>query len=612
MAGGSPLACPLPPATPASGPARLAIELGQFSTAGRKDENQDFHGALRPEGVDLATKGIAICLADGISTSALGAAAAETAVKTFLSDYYCTSPAWSVRTSGDRVIAAGNSWMYAQNRREMDPAYSDREREKGLICTFTALVLKARSAYIFHVGDCRVIRISGETCEELTEPHRVELGGGVSYLGRALGVNRNVEVDFAQVPVAVGDLFVLSSDGVHDVLTDCEISRIIDSGGTLDAAAKAIAQASLDAGSEDNITVQVVRIEGLPDGDIDDIVGQEAGLPPAPQLTPGAQFEGYAIESVLHSGNRSHVYLARDTSGGRQVALKVLSTEMAQDPAAQASLMLEEWVMRRLDHPNLLKAPPPSQVRRHAYSVSDFVSGQSLRDWMLANPRPELDTVRAIIRQIAAGVLAMHRREMVHRDLRPQNILICPDERITIIDFGSVQVNGIDETVPRADDAMFAGTMQYSAPELYLGYPATSGSDLYSLGVIAYQLLTGDLPYGPRVSAATTQAAQRKLAYYPVTDHNPDVPDWMDAAIRKAVSVNPANRYDELSEFVVDLAKPNPGLSASHPIPLLDRGSVLVWQLISAALVLALVVSILTRPSPVQSPPETPRQETTQ
>lgn len=585
----------LPPFAQATVTNRLSIALGQYSGAGAKPENQDFHGALQPEGADLAMKGIALCIADGISTSRQGAAAAETAVKSFLTDYFCTSPAWSVRNSGERVIAATNSWMHAQNRRQLGLPQSEGEREQGLICTFSALVLKGRSAHIFHVGDARIARMRGGAIEALTEPHRVYLGGGESCLGRAIGVNRHVEIDYRQLPLAVGDIFILSTDGVHEALSDRAIHKLASGADTLDNAAHAIAKAALDAGSTDNLTVQLARVESLPDGGLDDLVGSEAALLPAPLLEPGAAIDGYRILRKLHSGSRSHVYLAEDGPGGRKVALKLLSTELAQNPAALTSLLLEEWAMRRLNHPNLLGAPPQAEQRRHACAVSHYIEGQSLHARMQQDGPLDLFTTRDLVKQIASGLYAMHRREMIHRDLRPHNILIDVDGRPVIVDFGSVQVAGLGELAIETLDAAFAGTMQYSAPELYLGYEASPRSDLYSLGVIAYQMLTGHLPYGPRVAAARTRAEQRRLRYTPVTSHNPDVPDWMDAAIAKAVSIDPAKRYEEISEFVVDLAKPNTALASPQPVPLMQRGGVRVWQTISAILAAALAASLLLR-----------------
>src|SRR5690606_10054197 len=146
---------------------------------------------------------------------------------------------------------------------------------------------------------------------------------------------------------------------------DARMRELIETSPSLDDAARAIAQAALDAGSRDNLTVQIARLESLAPGGIEELVEGEADLPPAPALRPGQEFEGYRILRTLHSGSRSHVYLAQDRQSGARCALKTLSTEMAQDPAAKASLLVEEWIMRRLDHPNLLRAPPLVRARRH-------------------------------------------------------------------------------------------------------------------------------------------------------------------------------------------------------------------------------------------------------
>lgn len=576
-------------------PARLAISLGQYSTAGAKAENQDFHGSLVPEGADLAAKGISLAIADGISTSALGAAAAETAVKSFLTDYLCTSPAWSVQRAAQSVIGATNGWMHAQNAAA--GRISDETREAGLICTLSALVLKSRSAHIFHVGDSRVARVNGSSIEPLTEPHRVAMGGGKTALARALGMNRDVKIDYRTVPVEVGDVFILSTDGVHEELPDAAMINLIRQAITLDTAAQAICAAAQAAGSHDNLTVQLVRIESLPDGELEELLDRQDHLSPAPILIAGEVFEGYTVLRRLHASARSHVYLARDEFDDGAVVLKVPSTEHAQDARQLAALQLEEWVMRRLTHQNLLRAAPARGPRRHLYSTAEFVDGQSLIEWIADHPQPDLAKVRDITRQIASGLLAMHRREMIHRDLRPHNVLIDSHGTIKIIDFGSVAVAGVREIAPAAEeDAAYAGTLQYSAPELYRGMPATAQSDLYSLGTITYQSLTGALPYGSKLPSVVAQSNGRMPRYIPASSLNPDVPEWMDAAIAKAVHPDPRQRYMELSEFTYDLANPNPSLAAPEPLPLLYRGSASFWRIVSGILALALTIAIFTRP----------------
>ena len=573
----------------------LAVSIGQYSTAGRKSENQDFHGSLTPEGEYLAAKGIVLAIADGISTSAQGAAASETAVKSFLTDYMCTPQTWSVQTAAERVIAATNGWMHAQNAAAGQT--SDETREAGLICTFSALVLKSRSAHIFHVGDARVAHMTHRGIEPLTQAHRVSTGGGQSYLAKAMGMARNVELDYRQMQVDCGDVFILTTDGIHEVLGDAAIRRIIEQAANLDAAARTLCDAALEAGSTDNLTAQIVRIDGLPNGEIDELLQAAPALPPARHLAAGDRFEGYLVLRRLHASARSHVYLARDEEDGGQAVLKIPSTEHAQDPAQLAALQMEEWVMRRIKHQNLLEAAPRRGPRRHIFAAAQYVEGQSLIEWIADNPKPDLGKVRDIVRQIASGLLAMHRREMIHRDLRPHNVLLDTDGTAKIIDFGSVQVAGWQDIRPqREGDGAYAGTLQYGAPGLYRGVLAGPQSDLYSLGTIAYQMLTGTLPYGRKPPSVAAHSGGRMPRYIPARNINPAVPDWMDAALAKAVHPDPARRYTELSEFTYDLAHPNASLARPDPLPLLYRGSTEFWRAATLVLAALLVLSILTRP----------------
>src|SRR6266566_1780338 len=161
-------------------PRELKIAVGQYSDKGRKETNQDFHGVLVPNEPLLGLKGIAIVLADGISSSNVSRIASESAVKGFLTDYYCTSESWSVRTSAQRVLEATNSWLYSQTRRSQ---YS-YDKDRGYVCTLSAMVLKSTTAHIFHVGDTRIYRVRDNALEQLTSDHRVFVSQDHSYLSR--------------------------------------------------------------------------------------------------------------------------------------------------------------------------------------------------------------------------------------------------------------------------------------------------------------------------------------------------------------------------------------------------------------------------------------------
>src|SRR5437762_6736031 len=235
-------------------PSELKISVGQFSDTGRKETNQDFHGVLIPSEPLLSLKGIAIVLADGISSSNVSRIAAESTVKGFLTDYYCTSESWSVRTSAQRVLEATNSWLHSQTRRSQ---YS-YDKDRGYVCTLSAIVIKSTTAHLFHIGDSRIYRLSGNSLEQLTNDHRIIISSEQSYLGRALGVNPQIEIDYQMLRLEPGDIFVLATDGIYEHLNARCIAKAINEGAAdLDAAAKAIVDQAFEAGSNDNLTVQI-------------------------------------------------------------------------------------------------------------------------------------------------------------------------------------------------------------------------------------------------------------------------------------------------------------------------------------------------------------------
>jgi serine/threonine protein phosphatase PrpC/predicted Ser/Thr protein kinase len=570
----------------------LRISVGQCSDKGRKPTNQDFHGVYIPDEPLLGSKGICVAVADGISSSGVSQVASESAVKSFLEDYYCTSDAWSVRTSGERVLSATNSWLYSQTRRSQ----FRYDQDKGYVCTFSGLVLKSGTAHLFHAGDTRIYRLEGERLEQLTEDHRLRISDETSYLSRALGVSERLELDYRAVPVERGDLFVLATDGVYEHADEgVMIGAIRAHAPDLEAAARAIVAAALEGGSADNLTVQLVRIEELPARTATEIFRGMLELPFPPELRPGMQFEGYRITRELHASHRSHVYLAIDEQDQAPVAIKVPSIELQQDDAYLERFLMEEWIARRIDSPHVLKPRPQTRARSFAYLVTEYIEGQTLAQWMIDHPKPDLETVRLLIEQIASGLQAFHRQEMLHQDLRPENILIDRDGTVKIIDFGSARVAGIDEMQPRVQPPQLLGTVQYAAPEYFLGEPGSQQSDVFSLGVIAYQMLSGRLPYGARVPQARTREAQRRLVYASVLDETREIPSWIDEALQRAVRIDPDKRYAELSELVYDLRHPSKASLARTRPPLLERNPAAFWKGVSFILALVIVVLLLRR-----------------
>jgi serine/threonine protein phosphatase PrpC len=569
-------------------PRELKISVGQYSDKGRKETNQDFHGVLIPNEPLLSLKGIAIVLADGISSSNVSRIAAESAVKGFLTDYYCTSESWSVRTSAQRVLEATNSWLHSQTRRSQ---YS-YDRDRGYVCTLSAIVLKSTTAHLFHVGDSRIYRVSGNSLEQLTNDHRVIISSEQSYLGRALGVNPQIEIDYMMFRVEKGDTFVLVTDGVYEHAGDRRIAKAIrDGADDLDKAARTVVELAYELGSKDNLTVQIIRVDELPEGGASEVFGQPHELPLPPLLEARAVFDGYKIVRELHGSSRSHIYLAIDIETDAVVTLKIPSIDLRDDPDYLKRFMMEEWVARRIDSPHVLKPCLPSRKRNFLYVVTEYIDGQTLTQWMIDNPKPALETVRGIVEQIAKGLRAFHRKEMLHQDVRPDNIMIDKTGTVKIIDFGSTKISGVVEAAPSGNRNDILGTAQYTAPEYFLGEPVSSRSDLFSLGVVTYQMLTGRLPYGSAAPKARTRSQFSRLVYSPASHRDREMPVWIDGTLERAVHPNPAKRYGSLSEFLFDLRHPNANYLNTSSTPLIERNPLLFWK--STTIVLALAVILL-------------------
>jgi serine/threonine protein phosphatase PrpC len=568
---------------------QLKIALGQHSQRGRKETNQDFHGAWIPQEPLLSAKGIAVALADGISSSTVSREASEAAVRGFLESYFDTSQALSVKKSGLQVLSAVNSWLHSQTR-QSPFRYEDKDR--GYVCTLSALVIKSTTAHLFHVGDTRVYRLREGELEQLTQDHRLVVSSEKSYLSRAMGIEARLDLDYQALHVERGDIFVLATDGVYEYVSPrALINAVADHAGDLNEAARRIVAEALERGSPDNLTLQLLRVDELPDAEAREVKQLVAELPHPPPLAPRAEMDGYRILRELYVSARSQLWLAQDGDSPVPVVLKTLSTELREDPAQVDRFLMEDWIAQRIDSAHVVRRRDSGRRKTFLYNVTEHIEGQTLAQWMIDNPRPDLEKVRNIVEQLARGLTAFHRQEMLHQDLRPANVMIDRSGTVKIIDLGSTRVAGVAES-RGVEDPQLLGTVQYMAPEYLVGEYGTPRSDLFSLGVITYQLLCGRLPYGAEVGRARTRAAQRQLVYRSVLDEQREIPRWIDEVLRKATHVDPLRRYAEPAEFAHALRHPDAAWLQRTRQPLLERNPVRFWQLVSLTLLVALLVAL--------------------
>ncbi|CUB02258.1 bifunctional protein-serine/threonine kinase/phosphatase [Marinomonas fungiae] len=567
----------------------LSVRIGQCSSAGRKPVNQDCHGAHIPTDNSLQSKGIAIAIADGISSSDVSQFASAAAVQSFLSDYYSTSEAWSVKTSAQRVLTALNAWLYSQTQH----SHFAGDMNRGYICTFSALVLKSTTGYVFHSGDSRIYKLYPDRWEQLTKDHRFQVNAQKSYLTRALGMEQQLEFDHRSFSLRQGDVFVLATDGVYEFINHQDVHQaFMDHKEDLNQAAKHLVQRALERGSHDNLSIQLVEVLQLATMDEQEVLGQLTSLPFPPELEARMMFDGYEIVRKIHISPRSHIFIAKDKTSGQKLVLKIPSMALRNNLSYLERFLLEEWIARRLNSAHVLKPITSQRKANYLYTAMEYVDGITLRQWMGDHPTPALEDVRNIIEQIARGLRAFHRHEMLHQDLKPENIMIDQNGTVKIIDFGSVSVAGLSEIDNAIEHFHILGTAQYTAPEYFLGHSPNAAADVFSLGVIAYEMLTGKLPYGVELIKTRTEKQQTRLGAIPINlfEKHPAVPKWVDEAILKAINISPSKRYQEADEFAYDLRHPNKAFLKKTKPPLMARNPVKFWQGLSALLTLCCVL----------------------
>ena len=564
-----------------SSTALLQINIGQHSIAGQKHRNEDSYGAVIPEDRTLETKGIAIAIADGMSSCASPKEASETCVRSFLEDYYATPESWTVKRSVATVLKAINGWLYSQGqRRDFD--------DRGLVSTFSGIILRQGSAHIFHAGDSRISRLRGSTHEQLTIDHRLRLSGGLDHLSRAMGISQNLEIDYRFEPLVKGDIFILTTDGIHDFLTPREIAvSVAKAQNDLDKAVNQLVKLAEKKGSTDNLTAQIFAVIECGKTDAASLRASTATLPFPPAFHGGEALDGYSIIRPISESSRGQVYLAKDTQTDEIVAIKTPSLNFEDDADYINDFAREEWIGRLIASPNVLKIFTPKRQPKFLYHVTEYFDGKTLQQWMLDNPKPDLENVRSIVAQIVLGLRAMHRKDILHLDLKPSNVMLNTQGLVKLIDFGSSLAASTSEDTP---SSVRAGTADYAAPEHLIGAKPSSLSDIFSLGVITYEMLTGSLPYGGGIKSAKQIS---RLQYLPAKTKRPEIPDWIDAALEQAVQLTPQRRTEVLSAFVENLRKPNSALKITRDRPLLERNPLLFWKGLSLVLFAACTALIL-------------------
>lgn len=568
---------------------KLTIQSGEASDAGPKPENQDSHGIAIPTNHLLETKGIAIAIADGVSSSKAGKAASEACINGFLSDYFSTPDSWTVKTSAQKVLGSLNSWLYGKSFQDINT-----DGESTYLTTFSGVVLKSNTAHIFHAGDSRIYLLRAGNLEQLTKDHRYFVSKTENYLTRAFGIELHLDIDYRKFELDINDVLILTTDGVHDFLDDKTIKELFlkcmsESDGHCNSAAQKLVDTAIEHKANDNITCVAVKIVDLPDPDSEEFYEKLTRLPFPPDLSAGNIIDGYKIIREIHSSKRSQCYIALDTDTNQQVVIKTPSVNYIDDAEYIKSFLQEEWIGKRVNSPHVLNIHEHKRDRTFLYQITEYFDCQTLRAWMNDHPKPDLSDVRSIVEQLSKGLRAFHRLEMIHRDLKPENIIIDKYGVVKILDFGSTKVAGDQDIATPLLANDLVGTADYTAPEYIGGASGNERSDQFSLATITYEMLTGHLPFNKPLS----QYGNSKRRYIPFQEINVDIPMWIESAIKRSLNTNPEKRYEEITEFVYDLSHVNNSYVNDEYKPLLERNPAKFWKIASLILFASNIVLII-------------------
>ncbi len=561
----------------------VRASIGFASKTGLRKANEDFAGAVLGAELSRPRQEVIAAIADGIGGAKGGRIAAETAVRGFL-DGFCDLPeTMEVQRAGARIVSALNGWINTMGRQ--DPKLA------GMGCTLTTLVLRGRVAHLLHVGDTRAYRLSGDRLTCLTIDHVRQVEGERSHtLNRALGVETEVRLDYATQPVALHDRLLLCSDGVHGFLTDQSIAGILRERSAPEDTAGALVSAALQSGSTDNCTALVLDVVSLPTAGSADVSAAILQLPVIPVPIVHETIDGFLLSALISDGRYTRLFGAEDEVEGGIVALKFPKPQIASVDAYRAAFVREAWVGARVHNPwvgRVIELPPGRQTC--LYTVMPLYQGELLETRLLRSPALGLEEGRNIAIKLARAVAALHRAGIIHRDIKPDNVILEAGGSLKLIDLGVVRVPGLEEFPPEN----VPGTAAYMAPEMFAGEAGNEATDIYALGVTMFRAFTGEFPYG-NLDATSRPRRDRPRDFSAL---RPDLPAWLQAGLARAIAVDPAKRFHDTTEFAFEMEAGPARAPTENPRPrtLYERAPLQVWQGIAALLAFALLASLLAR-----------------
>jgi len=374
------------------------------------------------------------------------------------------------------------------------------------------------------------------------------------------------------------------------VLRPEAIADILRGRSASDDSARALVAAALDAGSTDNSTALMLDVVELPTAESADIGAAIMQLPLIPVPVDGETVDGFVLKVLVSDGRYSRLFGAVDEVEGGEVVLKFPKPQVATVATYHAAFVREAWVGARVNSPwigRVIELPPGRQTC--LYTVMPLHQGELLATRIARRPLMGLEEGRNIAIKLARGIAALHRAGIIHRDIKPDNVILENNGSLKLIDLGVVRVPGLEDFPPED----IPGTAAYMAPEMFTGEPGNEATDMYALGVTLFRAFTGEFPYG-NLDAVSPPRRRRPV---PLAELRPDLPAWLQAALGRAIAVDPAERFHDMNEFALEMetGPVRAPLEVHQPPTLYQRYPVQFWQGAAALLAAALLASLYWR-----------------
>ncbi len=541
----------------------MKVTHAQLSVVGPVREiNEDFVACWQHDETAKAWNSrLGWMLADGVGGESHGELASQLAVTAALIAFQTALPDAPVSVLLRAMFSAASRAVY-------DAAMANPDQGK-MATTLTVSVLRENTLHVAHVGDSRVYLVRAGQIRRLTTDHcmvalpvkfrlmheHLAMTSPMrSMLTRSVGHEPIAKYDTAREDVQKGDTIVQCSDGLYAFVLDEEIREMVSHFEPAEACRRLIALAE-KRHVDDNISVQIIRIDQT------DLIAYNRGHPiyikptstsVSSELEPGSVLdERFELTELISRSGMACIFKARDHESQEIVAVKVPLMQFESDVATFTRFQREEEIGRQLDHPYILKIIPVTQERSRPYLVMEFLEGQTLDKVMEATkPLPEKEAAK-IASRICEALDHMHAKGIVHRDLKPQNIMVCTDGSIRILDFGIAKAARM-RRLTFAGFSPTMGTPDYMAPEQVNGRRGDHRTDIYSLGAILYEMVTGKVPFegeSPYV-VMNVRTTGDPVAPRKINEHLTPV---MEEIVLHALARNPDERYESAARMKAEL-----------------------------------------------------------